>query len=55
MVHALLIAALALFVLWIIGLGSAWTAGTSWTLFVLASVLLVAWAVAGFGGRRRAA
>ena len=53
--HLLLVAALVLFVLWIIGLGSAWTAGTSWTLFVLACVLLVAWAVAGFGRRTRAA
>ncbi len=55
MIHLLLLAALALFVLWIIGLGAAWAAGTSWTLFVIACVLLVAWAVAGFGGRRRAA
>jgi len=56
MVHTLLVAALVLFVLWIIGLTGAWAAHTAWTLFVIACVLFVAWlivgGIGGFGTRR---
>ncbi len=49
--HTLLVAAIVLFVLWIIGLSGAWAAHTAWTLFVIASVLFVAWlVVAAVGG-----
>ena len=50
MVHTLLVAAIALFVLWIIGLAGAWAAHTAWTLFVIACVLFVAWLIAAFVG-----
>ncbi len=54
MVHALLVAALVLFVLWIIGLAGTWAASTAWTLFVIACVLFVAWLIFGGLFRRRA-
>ncbi len=53
MIHLLLVAALVLFVLWIIGLAGTWAASTAWTLFVIACVLFVAWALVSFAGRRR--
>jgi|GEM_PF-6420431 len=55
MIHLLLIAALVLFVLWVIGLAGAWAASTAWTLFVIACALVVVWALFSMaGGRRRA-
>ncbi len=54
MVHAILVAALVLFVLWIIGLAGTWAASTAWTLFVIACVLFVAWLIFGGIFRRRA-
>ena len=53
MVHLLLLAALALFVLWIVGLAGSWAASTAWTLFVIACVLVVAWALVSAASRRR--
>jgi hypothetical protein len=58
MVHTLLVAALVLFILWLIGLGGAWAAHTAWILFVIACALVVVWAIASivtgaFSGRRR--
>jgi hypothetical protein len=55
MVHTLLVAALVLFVLWIVGLAGAWATHTAWLLFVVACVLFAIWAIASIGGPRRRA
>jgi hypothetical protein len=56
MIHLFLVAALALFVLWIIGLAGVWAAHTAWTLFIIACACLIVWAIAGgFSRGRRAA
>lgn len=58
MIHLLLVAAVALFILWIIGIAGVWAAHVAWTFFVIACVLLLAWLIVGaatsFFGRRRA-
>jgi len=56
MIHTLLVAALALFVLWIVGLAGSWAASVAWTLFVVACVLFVLWLIVvpfGTSFRRR--
>jgi hypothetical protein len=53
MIHLLLVAALVLFVLWIVGLAGAWAASTAWTLFVIACALIIVWALISMVGGRR--
>ncbi len=51
MVHALLFAAGLLFVLWMFGLGGAWAAHVTWTLFIVACGLVAIWALASIALR----
>jgi hypothetical protein len=57
MIHLFLLGALILFVLWMFGLGGAFSAHTAWELFVIGCMLVLAWALisiiqAGIHGRR---